>query len=123
MIIEVAETHPPKTGKKLGTVKTADGQSFGIWPDKLSGLRTGSRYEIEFEESEFNGRMYRKITKVLPVVGNASVRSSDAEQQFVCSVLNAAIAAGKLQLSTESLIAAIKTTRAAWASTFGASNA
>ena len=35
MIIEVAETHPPKTGKKLGTVKTADGQSFGIWPDKL----------------------------------------------------------------------------------------
>ena len=123
MIIEVAETHPPKTGKKLGTVKTADGQSFGIWPDKLSGLRVGSRYEIEFDESEFNGRTYRKITKVQPVGGNASARSSDAEQQFVCSVLNAAITAGKLQLSSESLVAAIKTTRAAWANTFGASNA
>ena len=56
MIIEVAETHPPKTGKKLGTVKTADGQSFGIWPDKLSALRVGNRYEIEFDASEFNGR-------------------------------------------------------------------
>jgi hypothetical protein len=64
MIIEVAETHPPKTGMKLGTVKTADGQSFGVWPDKLSGLRVGNRYEIEFDESEFNGRTYRKITKV-----------------------------------------------------------
>jgi hypothetical protein len=83
----------------------------------------GNRYEIESDESEFNGRTYRKITKVQPLGGNASTRSTDAEQQFVCSVLNAAIARGKLQLSAESLIAAIKTTRAAWASTFGASNA
>ena len=64
VIIEVAETHPPKTGKKLGTVKTAAGESFGIWPDKLSALRVGSRYQIEFDENEFNGRTYRKITKV-----------------------------------------------------------
>ena len=89
----------------------------------VAGLRVGNRYEIEFDESEFNGRTYRKIIKAQPVGGNASVRFNDAEQQFVCSVLNAAISAGKLQLSIESLIAAIKTTRAAWANTFGASNA
>ena len=121
MIIEVAETHPPKAGKKLGTVKTAAGESYGIWPDKLSGLRVGSRYEIEFDESEFAGRMYRKITKAQPV--GTSVCSTGAEEQFVSSVLIAAITAGKLQLSTESLVAAIKTIRAAWANTFGASNA
>ena len=56
MIIQVAETHPPKTGKKLGTIKTASGESFGIWPDKLAALQVGGRYQIEFDENEFNGR-------------------------------------------------------------------
>ena len=114
MIIQVAETHPPKAGKKLGTVKTATGDSFGIWPDKLSGLQVGRRYEIEFDENEFNGRTYRKITKAQPV-GTPS-----NEWQFVCSLLNAAIAAGKLQIQTDALVAAINTTRTAWANTFGA---
>ena len=126
MIIQVAETHPPKNGKKLGTIKTAAGESFGIWPDKLAGLQVGGRYQIEFDENEFNGRTYRKITRAQPVESSAppgNARSSDAEQQFVCSVLNAAIAAGKLQLSAESLVAAIKTTRTAWRHTFGASHA
>jgi hypothetical protein len=122
MIIQVAETHPPKAGKKLGTVKTATGDSFGIWPDKLSGLQVGRRYEIEFDENEFNGRTYRKITKAQPVgtPSNAATSFSDAEWQFVCSLLNAAIAAGKLQIQTDALVAAINTTRTAWANTFGA---
>jgi hypothetical protein len=122
MIIQVAETHPPKAGKKLGTVKTATGESFGIWPDKLSGLQVGGRYEIEFDENEFNGRTYRKITKALPVgtPSNTGTSPSDAEWQFVCSLLNAAIAAGKLQIQTDALVAAINTTRTAWANTFGA---
>jgi hypothetical protein len=129
VIIEVAETHPPKTGKKLGTVKTATGESFGIWPDKLSALRVGGRYDIEFDENEFNGHTYRKITKVqaveaippAPRAAHCAVEVDDVEQQFVCSLLNAAIAAGTLQIQTDALVAAIKTTRAAWAQTFGAS--
>jgi hypothetical protein len=122
MIIRVAETHPPKAGKKLGTVKTATGDSFGIWPNKLPGLQVGGHYEIEFDENEFNGRTYRKITKAQPVgaPSNAATSSSDAEWQFVCSLLNAAIAAGKLQIQTDTLVTAIKTARAAWANTFGA---
>ena len=39
---------------------------------------------------------------------------------FVCSLVNAAIGAGKLSLKTEELVAAIKATRAAWSTTFGA---
>jgi hypothetical protein len=43
-------------------IKTKNGESYGIWPDKLSALRA-ARYDIEFE---FNGRVYRKITKAQP---------------------------------------------------------
>jgi hypothetical protein len=129
VIIEIAETHPPKVGKKLGAVKTAAGESFGIWPDKLSALRVGGRYQIEFDENEFNGRTYRKITNVQAVEATPPARRAAhcatevdyVEQQFVCALLNAAIAAGTLQIQTDALVAAIKTARAAWAQTFGAS--
>src|SRR6478752_7098831 len=100
MIIQVSETHPPKAGKKLGTVKTATGESFGIWPDKLTGLKVGARYQIEFDENEFNGHTYRKITKVHPAEATAPAPSSDSEQQFVCSLLSAAIAGGTLKIQT-----------------------
>jgi hypothetical protein len=103
---------------------TAAGESFGIWPDKLSALRVGSRYQIELDENEFNGRTYRKITKVQAAEATTSApapRSADVEWQFVCSLLNEAIAAGNLQIQTDALVAAIKTTRAAWAQTFGSS--
>jgi len=124
VIIQIAETHPPKAGKKLGTVKTATGESFGIWPDKLSGVQVGGRYQIEFDESEFNGRTYRKITKVQAADATpaaSTARSADGEQQFVSALLNGAIAAGKLQIQTDALVSAIRTARAAWAQTFGAS--
>jgi len=98
VIIQVAETHPPKAGKKLGTVKTATGESFGIWPDKLASLQVGGRYQIEFDENEFNGRTYRKITKVHPAEAAepSAAPTCDSEQQFVSALLNGAIAAGKL---------------------------
>src|SRR6476620_6069237 len=123
MIIQVAETHPPKAGKKLGTVKTVTGESFGIWPDKLAGVQVGGRYQIEFDENEFNGRTYRKITKVHPAEAAepSAAPTCNSEQQFVCSLLRAAIAAGNLQIQTDALVAAIKTARAAWAQTFGVS--
>jgi hypothetical protein len=41
MLIEVAETHPPATDKKLAKVKT--GEQFGIWSDKLGLIQVGQR--------------------------------------------------------------------------------
>jgi hypothetical protein len=125
MMIEVAETHPPQNGKKLAKVKAKTGEEFGIWPDKLSGLRVGGRYDIEFDESEFKGKVYRKITKAEPANGSSSRPmpkgdASDAEPQFVASMLSAAIAAGRVELETNALVSSIKMMRAAWASTFGA---
>jgi hypothetical protein len=120
-IIEVAETHPPQNGKKLAKVKTKTGEEFGIWPDKLSVLQVGGRYQIEFDESEFKGKVYRKITKANPVVSTSSnPAATDAEQQFVAAVLSAAIAEGKVSIETSAMVNAIKAVRAAWANTFGA---
>jgi hypothetical protein len=96
ILIEVAETHPPQNGKKLAKVKTK-GEEFGIWPDKLSALQVGGRYQIEFDESEFKGKVYRKITKAEPASGSSSRLMpegdvNEAERQFVTSILSAAIA-------------------------------
>jgi hypothetical protein len=123
MLIEVAETHPPQNGKKLAKVKTKAGEEFGIWPGKLSALQVGGRYDIEFDESEFKGKVYRKITKAQPANGDGelpkSSPASDAEQRFVASVLGAAISTGKVEIETNALVNAIRATRAAWANTFG----
>jgi hypothetical protein len=134
--ITVKYVNPPKAGKKKGTIKSADGQMFGVWADKLNEFTPDMIYEIEYSEEAWNGQTYRTISKATPKTpapasnGNGAKYNSyretsptDAERMFVCSLLNAAISAGKLQLSAESLVAAIKTTRAAWTQTFGTSHA
>ncbi len=133
--ITVKYVNQPKAGKKKGSIKTADGQMFWVWANKLPEFTPDMIYEIEYSEEQWNGETFRTVTKATPKttppVQSNGVRTNtyretsptDAERMFVCSLLNAAIAAGKLQLSAESLVAAIKTTRAAWQHTFGASHA
>ncbi len=133
--ITVKYVNPPKAGKKKGSIKTADGQMFWVWANKLPEFTPDMIYEIEYSEEQWNGETFRTVTKATPKatpptqangVRTNSYRETspaDAERMFVCSLLNAAIAAGKLQLSAESLVAAIKTTRTAWQHTFGASHA
>jgi hypothetical protein len=125
MLIEVAETHLPQNGKKLAKVKTKTGEEFGVWPDKLSALQVGGRYQIEFDESEFRGKVYRKITKAQPANGAPSTPVaaggvSDGEVRLVSAVLSAAVASGKVEIETIALVNAIKAMRTAWANTFGA---
>ena len=71
MLIEVAETHSPQQGKKVGHIKTRTGQTFEVWPDKLAGFQIGGRYRIEVAEREYQGRTIRKITKAQPADGAA----------------------------------------------------
>jgi hypothetical protein len=128
--ITVKYVNQPKPGKKKGTVKTADGQMFGVWADKLAQFSPNMIYEVEYSEEMWQGQTYRTITKATsksaaqaPTNGARNTyretSPGDAERMFVCSLLNAAIAAGKLQLGSEALVSAIKTTRSAWATTFG----
>jgi hypothetical protein len=136
--ITVKYVNQPKAGKKKGTIKSADGQMFGVWANQLSEFTPDMIYEIEYSEEAWNGQTYRTISKATPKAtapaqtgnGNGAkyntyreTSPTDAERMFVCSLLNAAISEGELQLSAESLVAAIKTTRAAWTQTFGTSHA
>jgi hypothetical protein len=119
MLIEIVETHPPQNGKKLAKVKTKSGDVFGIWPDKLGALRVGQRYEIEVEEKEFNGRMYRKITKAKPAGGNGHAPAiaadhGEAERRFIADMLAAAVRSGAVKFAAADLRAAIATLRAVW---------
>jgi hypothetical protein len=127
-IIEITAIRPPAANKKLATIVSETGQSFGIWPDKLGLLKVGCRYGIEFEELEFRGRPYRKITKVQPASpGNghanghaiASPAPADAEQTFVATVLSALVAAGRVGLDARELGQATTLVRSLWRVTFG----
>lgn len=96
--IEVAFANPPKDGKKQGTVKTKDGQLLGVWPDKLGLLRPGNSYQVEVSEREWNGRVFKTITKVTPQAAtkqdNAPAATpQDHEFEFVARVLPAMVAA------------------------------
>lgn len=128
MLIEVAETHMPQNGKKLAKVKARTGEEFNIWPDKLSVLNVGQRYEVEVEESEFKGRTYRKIIKVTPVPGTSTngataekmCRASDAEQAFVTTTLTALIRAGEVKNDKRALWETTQLLRQLWQHGFGA---
>jgi hypothetical protein len=142
-IIEIAAIRPPAAGKKLATLVSESGQSFGIWPDKLGPLKIGCRYGIEFEELEFRGRPYRKITKVRPAAENSAQRAgsfdernaranghataapapADAEQTFVATVLGAFVAAGRVGLDARELEQATTLVRSLWRVTFGGAHA
>jgi hypothetical protein len=130
--ITVKYVNQPKAGKKKGTIKSADGQMFGVWANQLSEFTPDMIYEIEYSEEAWNGQTYRTISKATPKAtapasnGNGAkyntyreTSPTDAERMFVCSLLNAAISAGKLPLTRDSIIDAVNNTRAAWMNTFG----
>lgn len=110
--IEVKYADPPRDGKKQGTVKTADGAIYGVWPDKLGLLRPGNVYEVEVTERKYNGRVYRTIVKAKPQAANSNTNAHkpaqsntnlDAEGEFVARVLSASIQACAVDYNRESL--------------------
>lgn len=76
MLIEIAETRPAAPGKKVATVVAAGGQRFHIWPENLAHLRVGGKYEVEVTDREYNGRIYRKITKAVTTATQAETPPS-----------------------------------------------
>jgi hypothetical protein len=120
LTIEIAETHRPANGRKLARVKTRTGEEFGIWPDKLSTLRVGQRYEVDVEESEFKGRTYRKITNAKPANGHSqaspatSTSGGDAERRFIGDMLAAGVRSGAIPFNAADLHTAIAMLRALW---------
>lgn len=124
-IIEIASTEPPPEGKKMGKVAGAMGESLYAWPNIIEKLKVGGRYEIEIEESDFNGRTFRKIKKVKPANGDnvipmkpgnpaAPASAHDAEMVFVRELLAVAVRTGAVAFAAHDLRAAISLLRALW---------
>lgn len=109
--IEVRYADQPKAGKKQGTVKTKDGDVYGVWPDKLGLLRPGRRYRVEYKERQFEGRTFRTITKVDPAAEGETdtgsvdpLSSSDEtgpnqEAEMVCRLVAAAIQSQQVEFN------------------------
>jgi hypothetical protein len=129
--VHVRYVNQPGEGKKLGTIKDVDGVVYGVAPEKLSLFQPGHQYSVEYSEREWQGRTFRTITAVsngsgvsipLPARRPPFRETSpvDAERMFVCGLLNAAVAAGKVEpISAASIIGCVQAARAAWRATFG----
>jgi hypothetical protein len=70
MQITIEKKEYPDAGAKTGSVK-AGGRYFKAWPDKLDMMEEGLTYEVEVEESEWQGKtQYWIKKKPRMVVGN-----------------------------------------------------
>ena len=59
--IEVQYVNEPKEGKKMGSVKTKDGEYYSVWPDKLANFKPGMSYAVEYTVEDFKGKTYKTI--------------------------------------------------------------
>jgi hypothetical protein len=128
MLIEIAETHPPQFGKKVATVVAKGGDKFEIWPEKLTDLRVGAKYDVDVAERDYNGRTIKKITKATPASGAANGTANGpvapaavatGEPEFVAAILAALITAGEIKHDKKALFDATNMLRGLWGATFG----
>ena len=133
--VTVKYVNPPKEGKKRGTIKTTDDQFIGVWADKIHLFEVGKTYDLELTETESNGVTYRNVKTVkmveTPAAQIAAAASSgghntyrqtsehDAQRMFVCSLMNAFIQAGKVELNGPQLVSHTLMLRKVWQHTFG----
>ncbi len=114
ILIEVLSIEPPAPGKKVAIVTTTTGAALEIFPEKMSELRPGARYNVELKEREFKGRTYRTITKIDAPNESAAPRqqshpsapvAAGTPEQFCATLLAAYIRAGEIKLGDEKLLA------------------
>lgn len=125
--INVKYVNQPGEGKKRGTLKTADGELYGVMVGMLGQFTPNNTYDVTYSERPYNGQIYKTIetAKQTSSGGSSTGRtrdatsSVDAERMFVCSLLNAYIQAGKIDLRSDSVISATRFLRDAWRATFG----
>ncbi len=111
---------PGSTGR--GSIVGTDDQRLGVFPEKVGLFEIGKTYEIEYTESDRNGRRLRNVksatlkagaspqdqqTATAPQPnGNGHYRPTDptdAKRIFVCANLTAMIRAGKVENTKESV--------------------
>lgn len=132
--ITVKYVNPAKPGKKQGSVKTPDGQYYGVWADKVASFQQNTIYEVEYEErAGQDGTTWRTIKSFTEKgkaqsgyngprrSGNTYRETSvkDAERIFVCGAINAGLSSGRLEFTQTALIETVNILRDVWDATFG----
>jgi hypothetical protein len=123
-----------------GSIVGTDDQRLGVFPEKVGLFEVGKTYEIEYVESDRNGRILQNVKSAKPVAaaspqpqqsqlppaangnGNGYYRPTspeDSERMFVCSLMNAFIQAGKVEPELGKVTNAINVLRTAYQRTFG----
>jgi hypothetical protein len=120
--IEVRYADPPKAGKKLATVKTVEGQLFGVKPAQLGLLQPGQTYKVEYSEREWQGRTYQTITKIEPASQHNGHKpqaqsSPDGEREFVTRILATIIAAHAIDVRQDAITNTVRMLRTVYRET------
>jgi hypothetical protein len=78
--VTVQFVNDPKPGGKKGSIKTTDGAYYGVWADKLHEFKPGGVYEVEYDESQFQGKTYRNIntSKGVKLIQEAAPKTNGA---------------------------------------------
>ncbi len=112
-VIEAKYINMPQPGKKMGSIKAADGTYYGVAPEMVGSFKQGGVYEIFFENREYQGKTYHTIKtfkasenaqtapaagKVLAQAERARTPEGESKQIFVCALLVAGINAGQVNL-------------------------
>jgi hypothetical protein len=103
--IEVAYVNQPGPGRKRGSVKSANGQYYGVDPGMLGLFQQGGRYKIFYEDNEFKGKIYSVVKTVSPLAAptpSTGGKSAERDEQiWVNSMLQRAIELGKVDALDE----------------------
>lgn len=138
----IAAINPPKPDKKRGTIQGTDGTRLGVFAEKIGLFTIGHTYEIDHTDGEYRNVLAARPVSA-PVVSLDAARAAaapaaatpqtkeygwqthpvDAERMFVCSILNAAITAGKVSMDKAELAATTVMLRGLWNYAFVANGA
>lgn len=129
---------PGSTGR--GSIVGMDDQRLGVFPEKVGLFEVGKTYEIEFTETDRNGKTLRNVKSAKQVAGpspatqqaaapsapaangNGHYRQTDpvdAERMFVTKLLGDAITSGAIKFEKQELWSATQMLRGLWKHTFG----
>lgn len=116
--------NPPRGSARSGSVKDADGVYWGVPTDMLNQFSAGKVVTVEYETSEYNGKQYKNVKRIsaaTPAQQQQATAKADStsERIFVCGIVNAAVASGKLALDPNAITDAVHAAREAWSMTFG----
>ena len=124
--ITVAFVNPAAAGKKMGNIKLDDGSFYSVSPSMLSQFQPKGKYEVSYEEREYQGKMYRTVKTVKPLSaptangggsGSGKYGSPDpatSENIFVCGVMNALAGAGQLDTAPTAIALMTNNLRMGW---------